>query len=115
MEPIPGIDFGTTNSLVAIFENKEPFTLYNKLGDKIIPSAVYIDENGEVFVGKSAKNVSDLHIDNTVMSVKRELGRDIIHNINVKEYTSVEIASYIFKSLKQIAEDYKSTRLVEIS
>jgi len=106
MEHMLGIDFGTTNSLVAIFENGRPITLHDNLGNKVIPSAVYIDEDGEVFIGKSAKNVSILHIDRTIMSVKRELGSDIRHNINGYDYSPEEIASFIFKALKKTAEDY---------
>ena len=51
-----GIDLGTTNSLVAHFENGEPAVLSNELGDTLTPSAVAVAEDGTVLVGRAARD-----------------------------------------------------------
>ncbi len=109
MEPILGIDFGTTNSAVAIFSKGRPVTIPNEFGGQIIPSAVYIADNGDIYVGESAKNVAILHVDSTVLSVKREMGTGVNHFINGKNYTPEMIASFIFETLRKTAE-HKSGR-----
>lgn len=106
METIIGIDFGTTNSEVALFEGGRPTTLSNQCGESIIPSVVYIDEDGEIYIGRAAKNVAVLHADRTIKSVKRELGMRNHYRINHRDYSPEQIASFIIGSLKQIAEDY---------
>lgn len=103
MEPIVGIDFGTTNSGVALFSKGRAASLANECGERYIPSAVYIAQGGDIYVGTPAKNVSILHVDSTVLSVKREMGSGAIHSINGRRYTPEEIASYIFKVLKETA------------
>ena len=74
MEPIVGVDFGTTNSGVALCRGGRVTSLQNEFGERYIPSAVYIAKGGDVHVGTPAKNVSILHVDSTVMSVKRDVG-----------------------------------------
>ncbi len=104
MEPILGIDFGTTNSAVALYSMGKPVTLPNEYGERIIPSAVYIADNGDIYVGEPAKNVAILHVDSTVQSVKREFGTGINHFINGENYSPERIASFIFGTLKKTAE-----------
>jgi molecular chaperone DnaK (HSP70) len=71
---IIGIDFGTTSSEVAVFRSGRAQVLSTPEGERIIPSAVYLDEEGRHFVGQAAKNVALLHPERTVPSAKRELG-----------------------------------------
>jgi molecular chaperone DnaK len=111
MESILGIDFGTTNSAVAIFSKGMPETIPNEYGGQIIPSAVYIADNGDIYVGESAKNVAILHVGSTVLSVKREMGTGVKHFINGKNYTPEIIASFIFKTLKKTAEHKIGSRI----
>ena len=106
MEHIVGIDFGTTYSAVALFENGRNFTISNQQGERIFPSAVYIDEGSKVYVGQAAKNVSILHVDRTVMSVKRYLGSRKHFRINDRDFSPERIASYIFRALQKTAEEY---------
>lgn len=104
MEPILGIDFGTTNSTAALYSMGKPVILPNEYGERILPSAVYIAENGDIYVGKPAKNVAILHVDSTVQSVKREFGTGIKYFINGENYTPERIASFIFSTLRKTAE-----------
>ena len=106
MEPILGIDFGTTNSAVAVLRYGKPVTLANEYGDRIIPSAVYIAENGDIYVGRPAKNVAVLHVDSTVLTVKRRLGSGLNHLIHGRIYEPERIASFVMHTLKNIAEEH---------
>jgi molecular chaperone DnaK len=101
---IIGIDFGTTNSEVAVFRAGQPEVVANRDGQKVIPSVVYIDESGRYHTGQAAKNVAILHPDRTVKSVKRELGSRRSFPIGSREYAPEEIASYIFSTLKEAAQ-----------
>ncbi len=74
METIIGIDFGTTNSEVAQYAAGAAALIPNADGQTVIPSVVYIDENGRSYVGQAAKNVALLEPERTVASVKREIG-----------------------------------------
>jgi molecular chaperone DnaK len=111
MESILGIDFGTTNSAVAVFRKGKPVMIPSEFGETIIPSAVYIAENGDIYVGESAKNVAILHVDSTVLSVKREMGTGVHHFINGKNYTSEHIASFIFETLRNAAVQQTGHRI----
>src|SRR5215510_7959623 len=75
MAKIIGIDLGTTNSVVAIMEGKEPKVIVNEEGDRITPSVVAWDEQGEVLVGQIAKRQAITNPENTIFSAKRFIGR----------------------------------------
>src|SRR5262245_64018227 len=75
MGKIIGIDLGTTNSVVAIMEGKEPKVIVNEEGDRITPSVVAWDDQGEVLVGQIAKRQAITNPENTVFSAKRFIGR----------------------------------------
>ncbi|HEX2660898.1 MAG TPA: Hsp70 family protein, partial [Polyangia bacterium] len=75
MGKIIGIDLGTTNSVVAIMEGKEPKVIANEEGGRLTPSVVAWDEKGEVLVGQIARRQSITNPENTVYSVKRFMGR----------------------------------------
>ena len=75
MGKIIGIDLGTTNSVVAIMEGKEPKVIANEEGGRLTPSVVAWDDKGEVLVGQIAKRQAITNPENTVYSVKRFMGR----------------------------------------
>src|SRR2546422_11762118 len=75
MPKIIGIDLGTTNSVVAIMEGKEPKVITNEEGGRLTPSVVAFDEKGEVLVGQIARRQSITNPENTVYSIKRFMGR----------------------------------------
>src|SRR3981189_2127467 len=70
-----GIDLGTTNSVVAIMEGKEPKVIPNEEGSRLTPSVVAFDDKGEVLVGQIARRQAITNPENTVYSVKRFMGR----------------------------------------
>jgi molecular chaperone DnaK len=104
MDTIIGIDFGTSNSEVAVFRGGKAEVLASPEGERVLPSAVYIDEAGRRFVGQAAKNVAVLHPEATVLSVKRELAGEKRYFIGGREYDPQTIASFVFASLKATAE-----------
>src|SRR6185369_12708010 len=75
MGKIIGIDLGTTNSVVAVMEGKEPKVIVNEEGARITPSVVAFDEKGDVLVGQIAKRQAVTNPTNTVYSAKRFMGR----------------------------------------
>src|SRR6185437_11045647 len=75
MGKIIGIDLGTTNSVVAIMEGKEPKVIANEEGGRLTPSVVAFDEKGEVLVGQIAKRQAVTNPLNTIYSAKRFMGR----------------------------------------
>src|SRR5438046_10204162 len=75
MGKIIGIDLGTTNSVVAIMEGKEPKVIPNEEGGRLTPSVVAWDDKGEVLVGQIARRQAITNPENTVYSVKRFMGR----------------------------------------
>ncbi len=106
MEPIIGIDFGTSNSEVAVYRGGRPVVIPNGEGEKAIPSAVFIDESGRRYVGRGARNVAILHPERTVTSVKRELGGPKRYLIGEREYAPEQIASFILQELKRMAREF---------
>ena len=106
---IIGIDLGTTNSCVAVFEGGEPVVITNPEGARTTPSVVGFSKNGERLVGQVAKRQSITNPDRTVSSVKREMGTNFKVSIDDKKYTPQEISAMILQKLKADAEAYLST------
>ena len=75
MGKIIGIDLGTTNSVVAVMEGKEPKVIVNEEGSRLTPSVVAWDDKGEILVGQIAKRQAVTNPENTVYSSKRFIGR----------------------------------------
>lgn len=105
MSKIIGIDLGTTNSCVAVLEGGEPVVIPNPEGSRTTPSVVAF-KNGERMVGQVAKRQAITNPDNTVSSIKREMGSDYRRTIEGKSYTPQEISAMILQKLKQDAEAY---------
>ncbi len=103
MEPIVGIDLGTTNSEVAyIFDGN--VEVIRDGDDGIVPSCVGIGNDGAIFVVVEARNQAAAAPDRTVMSVKRLMGSEKILTLGGHEFTPQEISAFILKALKERAE-----------
>jgi molecular chaperone DnaK len=104
MEPIVGIDLGTTNSEVAyIIDGNATVLEDNDRG--ILPSCVGVDEAGNVLVGEPARNQAVAAPERTVLSVKRRMGSDEKIRMGKTEYMPQEISAFILKALKGRAEN----------
>ena len=106
MSKIIGIDLGTTNSCVSIYEGGEAKVIVTPEGDRTTPSIVAINKNNEELVGITAKRQAVTNPENTVSSIKRYMGTNHKTKIAGKEYTPEEISAKILMKLKKDAENY---------
>jgi molecular chaperone DnaK len=135
MGKIIGIDLGTTNSCVSVMEGNEPVVIANDEGRRTTPSVVAFLKNGERKVGDPAKRQAITNPKNTIMSVKRFMGRrydevtnEISHwsynvvkgdnntcriDIDGRQYTPQEISAMILQKMKKTAEDYLGQEVTE--
>ncbi|MDR1939273.1 MAG: molecular chaperone DnaK [Clostridiales bacterium] len=113
MGKIIGIDLGTTNSVVAIMEGGEPTVIANAEGSRTTPSVVGFKKDGERLVGQVAKRQAIANPDNTVSSIKRDMGTDRKVKINDKYYTPQEISAMILNKLKEDAEKYLGQKVTQ--
>jgi len=135
MGKIIGIDLGTTNSVVAVMEGKEPKVIVNEEGSRITPSVVAWDEKGEILVGTIAKRQAVTNPENTVYSSKRYIGRrfeevesenkrvpykvtkgkngDANIEVRGKQLAPPEVAAKVLQKLKKAAEDYLGEKVTE--
>ena len=109
MGKIIGIDLGTTNSCVAVFEGGEPIVIANPEGARTTPSVLAFSKTGERMVGQVAKRQAITNPDRTVISIKREMGTAHKTTIDGKSYTPQEISAMILQKLKADAEAYLGT------
>lgn len=127
MGKIIGIDLGTTNSCVAVFEGNEPVVIANSEGKRTTPSVVGFVEGGERKIGDPAKRQAITNPKNTVYSIKRFMGEtwqqtekeisrvpfSVVNeggyprvNIDGRKYTPQEISAMVLQKMKKTAEDY---------
>ncbi|NLK77181.1 MAG: Hsp70 family protein [Clostridiales bacterium] len=106
MGRIVGIDLGTSTSEVAILVDGKPFVIPNHLGEDITPSVVGISEEGEVIVGKEARDQLLLKPNDTVIEVKRLMGSNQTVSMGGKEYSPQKISSYILRYLIDCSSKY---------
>jgi molecular chaperone DnaK len=135
MGKIIGIDLGTTNSVVAVMEGKDPKVIVNEEGDRITPSVVAWDDQGEVLVGQIAKRQSITNPEGTVYSTKRFMGRrfdelgddatrmpykvvqrdngDAGFEVRGKTLSPPEVSAQVLRKLKKAAENYLGQPVTE--
>lgn len=113
MSKIIGIDLGTTNSCVAVMEGGQPTVIPNAEGGRTTPSVVAINKDGERLVGQVAKRQAVANHENTVVSIKREMGTDHKVTMGGKQYTAPEISAMILAKLKQDAESYLGEKVTQ--
>ena len=113
MGKIIGIDLGTTNSCVAVMEGGEPVVIANAEGMRTTPSVVGFAKDGERLVGEIAKRQAVSNPDNTIISIKRDMGSDRKVRIEGKDYTPQEISAMILTKLKNDAEKYLGEKITE--
>ncbi len=130
MAKIIGIDLGTTNSAAAVMIGGEPVVIPSAEGERLVPSVVAVNKNGERLVGRVARNQSIINPENTIFSIKRFMGRrtddpevqrslslvpykistapngDLRVILDNKDYTAPEISAMILGKIKRDAEAY---------
>ncbi len=105
MEPIVGIDLGTTNSEIAVIRDGRPEVIRTD-GEAILPSVVGLDPEGRLLVGTPARNQWVLAPDRTIRSIKRKMGEDLKVQLGDRDYAPQEVSAIILGRLKEQAEQY---------
>ncbi len=130
-----GIDLGTTNSVVSVIEGGEPKVIVNSEGDRVTPSVVGFNKDGQRLVGQVARRQAITNPENTVYSIKRFMGRrfdevkaeismvpftvekgkngDVRVKAGGKSYSPPEISALVLEKLKQAAEDYLGEKVTD--
>lgn len=108
-----GIDLGTTNSLVAYWSDQGSELIPNSLGENITPSVVSIDDNGDILVGKAAKERLITKPELTVAYFKRYMGTEKEIKLGDHVFRPEELSALILKSLKEDAEKYLGRPVTE--
>lgn len=103
---IIGIDLGTTNSLVGYYTPEGAKLVPNRLGKNLTPSVVSIDEDGQIFVGETAKERMLLYPDSAASLFKRSMGSQKEFILSGKKYTAEELSSFVLRALKEDAETF---------
>ncbi|TMA21875.1 MAG: molecular chaperone DnaK [Deltaproteobacteria bacterium] len=132
---IIGIDLGTTNSVVAIMEGRDPKVIENEEGHRLTPSVVGFTKEGEILVGQVARRQAITNPENTVYSIKRFMGRkyeetqseqkrvpykvvkgpngDAMVEIAGKQWSPPEVSAKVLQKLKRAAENYLGETVTE--
>ncbi|MCI8608944.1 MAG: molecular chaperone HscC [Firmicutes bacterium] len=110
---ILGIDLGTTNSLGAVFQDGEVTVIPGRLGGKLTPSVVSIDEDGTVYVGETALERKSIDPANTISVFKRAMGTDRQYEIHGKKYRAEDLSAFVLRSIKEDAETYLGQTIEE--
>jgi molecular chaperone DnaK len=136
MGKIIGIDLGTTNSVVAVMEGREPKVIVNEEGDRLTPSVVAWDDQGEILVGQIAKRQAITNPEGTIYSAKRFIGRrfsevgdearrvpykvvrhagtdDAWFEVRGKQLAPPEVSAHVLRKLKKAAENYLGEPVTE--
>ncbi len=110
---IVGIDLGTTNSLVAWLSPNGPRLIPNSLNEYLTPSAVGIDHDGKLLIGKPAKELQVVAPDRCATVFKRLMGTDKTMTVAGREFRAEELSSLVLKSLKEDAERFLKEEVQE--
>lgn len=113
MSKIIGIDLGTTNSCVAVYEGGERVIIPNAQGGRTTPSVVAFTKDGERLIGETAKRQAAVNPDRTISSIKRDMGTERRISIDEKQYSPQEISAMILRQLKSDAETYLGEPVTE--
>ena len=110
---IIGIDLGTTNSLAAYFTQEGPKLIPNRLGRRLTPSVVSMDEEEQIYVGDLAVERGLLYPGSTASVFKRDMGSGRKFNLLHKPFTAEELSSFVLRSLKEDAEIFLGEPVTE--
>ncbi|WP_460111321.1 Hsp70 family protein [Pseudomonas sp. S3_H04] len=101
-----GIDLGTTNSLIAVWQDGQARLIPNALGDVLTPSVVSLDEDDTILVGKAARARLTTHPERTAAAFKRFMGSDKQVQLGARQFSPEELSALVLGSLKQDAEAF---------
>ncbi|OAI83890.1 molecular chaperone HscC [Pseudomonas putida] len=104
--PLLGIDLGTTNSLIAVWQEGRAQLIPNALGEVLTPSAVSVDEDGSILVGRAARSRLTTHPERSAAAFKRFMGSDKRFELGGQSFSPEELSALVLGALKQDAEAF---------
>lgn len=110
---IVGIDLGTTNSLIAYFSEEGPKIIPNRLGKNLTPSVVSVDQEGNVYVGETARERMSLYPGSVAQTFKRSMGTERDYVLSGKHFKPEELSSMVLRALKEDAEAFLGEEIAE--
>lgn len=110
---IIGIDLGTTNSLVAYYTEEGPKIIPNRLGKNLTPSVVSVDEDGQVYIGETARERMLLYPESSAAVFKRSMGSEKVYELSGKKFLPEELSALVLRALKEDAECYLQEEITE--
>lgn len=110
---IAGIDLGTTNSLIGVWRDGEARLIPNALGHNLTPSAVSVDDSGEILVGLAARERLSTHPQRTAAAFKRYMGTNRTVTLGNKTFRPEELSALVLRSLRSDAEAWLGERIEE--
>lgn len=110
---IIGIDLGTTNSLVSVYKDGQVQLIPNAFGEYLTPSVVSFGEDGEVFVGKIAKEMLITNPSRTFCEFKRNMGTDYAYRVGLQQYRAEDLSAFLLRRLKEDAEKFLGEPVTE--
>ena len=108
-----GIDLGTTNSLVACYKDGKVEIIPNRLGKKLTPSVVAVDDDNNILVGETAREYGYLNPERSAKVFKRSMGTDKVYELGDMKFDSEELSGFVLRSLKEDAEVYIGEKVEE--
>jgi molecular chaperone DnaK len=111
MKRCVGIDFGTSNSMIAVCRDGGIIDIISsESGKRYLPSVIYFKNENEAVIGDNAKSMQLLESEHTIANIKRYMGTDMLFPLYGREYRAEELASLIFRKLKKSFEDYSGEK-----
>ncbi len=104
--PLLGIDLGTTNSLIAVWQEGRAQLIPNALGEVLTPSVVSVDEDGSILVGRAARSRLTTHPERSAAAFKRFMGSDKRFELGGQSFSPEELSALVLGALKQDAEAF---------
>ena len=108
-----GIDLGTTNSLAACFQDGKAVIIPNRLGKKLTPSVVSVDDKGQILIGETAREYGYLHPERMARLFKRTMGTEKTYTLGEQTFSSEELSAFVLRSLKEDAGAYLQEKITE--
>lgn len=112
--PAIGIDLGTTNSLISVWQDGKAHLIPNALGEYLTPSAISVDEDGSILIGRAALSRLTTHPTKTASLFKRYMGSNRQYKLGDKTFTAPELSALVLKSLKADAEAWLGQPITDV-
>ena len=109
-----GIDLGTTNSLICVWQDGKPILIPNSIGEVVTPSVVSVDDDDSILVGRAALSRLTTHPSRSAAAFKRFLGSNKVFELGDKKFTPTELSAMVLKSLKADAEAFLKQEIHDV-